>query len=192
MNKKRRIRIGVFVISIILVNYFCISMLLQFNKSYASSSIAEADLYSKGECGDLITYKGRTIRATYVVYQKDGVEYPAYCINQDKPGVGENGSYTVYVDRMMNDARIWRAITNGFPYESAAGLGCENDKQAFFATKMAIYSILYNFDMDEFGYIGNSGKRVYDAIFFLRNLGLNGSQIKVSNNLTIKPKENTG
>lgn len=74
---------------------------------------------------------------------KDGVEYPAYCLNREYPGVGEYDGYTVDIDAVLDNVQIWRTIINGYPYKTPAELGVENKYDAFVATKQAVYSILY-------------------------------------------------
>ena len=59
---------------------------------------------------------------------------------------GEYEGYTVDIDSVIDDVRIWRAVTSGFPYKSPAELGVVDDLEAFQATKQAVYCILYDFD----------------------------------------------
>ena len=47
--------------------------------------IDEVNLYKVYDCGNLLKYQGITRRISYVVYKKDGVEYPAYCLNAYLP-----------------------------------------------------------------------------------------------------------
>ena len=67
-------------------------------------------------------------------------------MNREYPGVGEYDAYTVDIDSVVDDVRVWRTIINGYPYKSAAELGVANDLEAFQATKQAVYCILYGFD----------------------------------------------
>ena len=66
------------VISIVMLFIVLIST---FNVSLAFE-IADREVYSKGECERLLTYNGMKVITTYVVYNKDGVEYPAYCLDK--------------------------------------------------------------------------------------------------------------
>ena len=43
--------------------------------------------------------------------------------------------YTVDVNQMLSNQKIWRAIINGFPYKTANELGVENDQDAFLLQK---------------------------------------------------------
>ena len=99
----------------------------------------------------------------FVVYEKDGVEYPAYCLNRNLPGVTEEEEYTVQVDKIVNDNKIWRAVTNGYPFKTAKELGCNSNIEAFAATKMAVYDAMYNYDWDDFTAENAQGTRVINA-----------------------------
>ena len=132
------------------------------NAKAATYIIEEADLYSKGE---LVCFKYQDILVgvEFVVYEKDGVEYPAYCLNRNLPGVTESEEYSVKVEKLVNDNKIWRAITNGYPFKTAAQLGCSSDIEAFAATKMAVYDAMYNYNWDDFEGINAQGDRVVKA-----------------------------
>jgi len=41
-----------------------------------------------------------------------GVDYPAYCLNADRDGTYEAGPYTVSIEDILDDSRLWRVITN--------------------------------------------------------------------------------
>lgn len=47
--------------------------------------INSANVVSGGECGNLLKYKGTVVLVHYVEYKKDGVSYPAYCMDKTKP-----------------------------------------------------------------------------------------------------------
>ena len=57
------------------------------SKSNASFKISKADLYSKGFYKDYLRLENMGIVFNYVVYAKDGQEYPAYCLNKDLDGI---------------------------------------------------------------------------------------------------------
>ena len=126
--------------------------------------IKEEYLYSKGSYANMLTYNGIEILTTYVVYQKDGVEYPAYCISMDKPGVGEKGSYVVNTDNQIGDVNLWKVVINGYPYRSVSQLGCASQEEAYTATKHAIYCYLATRSVDSYGAIGEAGVRVKNAM----------------------------
>lgn len=181
--KKIKICFIVTMLILIISNLFCV-------RSFAGFNIDSANLYSKGDCGQLIKREGKTIKITYIVYNKDGKEYPAYCLDKLKPGVETTGDYTVSVDSLINNNYIWRAITNGFPYKTPSELGCANEYEAFAATKMAVYSIIYDYTIEDFSGIGEAGERTVNAINQILNSARNGNEVKISSTLNIKEVTN--
>lgn len=157
-----------------------------YQKSYAAFEINQAELYSKGDCGSLLKKDGRIIHVTYVVYNKNGKEYPAYCLDKAKPGVGEVGNYTVSIDETLKNPKVWRAIINGFPYKTPTQLGCVTEQEAFTATKMAVYSVLYDYSISQFSSIGEAGERTLIALDMILEAARSGSQTKPSSALTIE------
>ena len=152
------------LISIVLVMITLVTTFSIFtNTSEAATYIIdEADLYSKGE---MIAFKygDVTVGVEFIVYMKDGVEYPAYCLNRELPGITEEEEYTVQVDSIVNNNKIWRAIVNGYPFKTRQELGCYGNIEAFAATKMAVYDAMYNYDWDDFTALDERGERVLAA-----------------------------
>lgn len=140
-----------------------IVLISTFYINYANAfEIKDREVYSKGECERLLTYKGIKVITSYVVYNDNGVEYPAYCLDVTKPGA-ETGNYILHGGSKVTDVNVWRAVTNGYPYKSVAELGAANENEAYTATKHAIYSILYNRDISEYGPIdSDAGRRTYE------------------------------
>ena len=54
------------------------------NSVYATSRIESAYIYSIGDCGQLLKYKGVIVKTDYVQYDYNGVSYPAYCMDKTK------------------------------------------------------------------------------------------------------------
>ena len=75
-------------------------------------------IYQIDYCEKVLKYKGTARGAAYVVYEKDGKQYPAYCINPERIGVGETDSYDVSVGGNITDVKLWRIIINGYPYKT--------------------------------------------------------------------------
>ena len=140
-----------------------IVLISTFYINYANAfEIKDREVYSKGECERLLTYKGIKVITSYVVYNDNGVEYPAYCLDVTKPGA-ETENYILHGGSKVTDVNVWRAVTNGYPYKSVAELGAANENEAYTATKHAIYSILYNRDISEYGPIdSDAGRRTYE------------------------------
>ena len=127
------------------------------------------------------------IITTFVTYQKNGVEYPAYCLNKEYPGVGEYDDYTVDIDAVLDNVQIWRTIINGYPYKTPAELGVENKYDAFVATKQAVYSILYGYDPAT-RYRGGDerGTKIANAVVNLVNIGRYGNQTPSDGTITMR------
>ena len=157
------------------------------NIVFAATEISEAYLQDKGDVEWHLQYWNDEknvwsyVTTTYVTYNEGGKEYPAYCMNREYPGVGEYDSYTVDIDSVVDDVRVWRTIINGYPYKSASELGVANNLEAFQATKQAVYCILYNFDpytrfrSAEQG-ADSHGAAIRNAIINMVNIGRNGTQ----------------
>ena len=124
------------------------------------------------------------ILTTIVGYHHNGVLHYAYCLNVDRAGVEEAGNYSVNVGQILSDDAIYRAVVNGFPYKSAGELGVDNDQDAFVATKQAIYSVLYNRDVESY-YNGRDdrGNRMKNAIRNIVNIARTGNQTPQRNDL---------
>lgn len=54
------------------------------NAVYATPYIDTAYIYSVGNCGELLNYKGGVVETDYVQYNYNGVNYPAYCMDKTK------------------------------------------------------------------------------------------------------------
>ena len=158
-NMKISKTISIVLVLITIVTTFSI---FQNTSNAATYIIEEADLYSKGEIV-CFKYGDVTVGVEYIVYRKDGVEYPAYCLNRDLPGVTEEDRYTVKVDQIVNNNKIWRAVTNGYPFKTRQELGCYSNIEAFAATKMAVYDAMYNYDWNDFTALDAQGQRILTA-----------------------------
>lgn len=161
------------------------------NLVYAATEISQAYLQDRGDVEWHLQYWNADknvwsyVTTTYVTYTENGKEYPAYCMNREYPGVGEYDAYTVDIDSVVDDVRVWRTIINGYPYKSAAELGVANNLEAFQATKQAVYCILYDFDpytrfrSAEQG-ADARGAAIRNAIINMVNIGRNGTQTRYS------------
>lgn len=108
--------------------------------SNASFSIDKADIYIKERaktCLKLTSNNG-PIGVTKVFYNHNGIQYPAYCINPELPGVGEYPGYQVTIEEAINNPQVWRVITQGYPYKSLQELGVYDEDEAYTATNKAV------------------------------------------------------
>lgn len=150
-----------------------------------ATDISSANLVSKGEVTNLLIYKGMHIKTNYVYYTKDGVEYPAYCLNYERPGVTKDLSYSVSVNSAISDVKLWRIIINGYPYKTPAELGCNTKEEAFCATKQAVYCYLIGRDRNGFTGVGEAGTRTVNAIKLILTNAEKCKETQISNNVKI-------
>ena len=148
-----------------------------------ATQISEAALLDRGDCGQHLQYWSTEKNAwsyvitTFVTYSENGKEYPAYCVNSEYQGVGEREEYTVDVDSLIDDVRIWRVVKNSYPYKTPTEMGVENEYDAFVATKQAIYSVLYDYDAGTRYRGGDArGTAIANAIVNLVDIGRNGTE----------------
>ena len=174
------------IISIILVLLMIIGIISIPSKSNASFKISKADLYSKGFYKDYLRLGNMGIVFNYVVYAKDGQEYPAYCLNKDLDGVTLDSQYTVSTEELLTNVKVWRTIVNGYPYKTPAQLGCNTEEEAYIATKQAVYCMLYDREPSEYNAVNETGTRVWNALNQIVTNAKNSSEVKASADLTIK------
>jgi uncharacterized surface anchored protein len=193
MGKERDNMIKVKGKKVIAMLLLILTLCSTFSGFSFATEISEANLQNKGDCGYHLQYWNAEkngwyyIITTFVTYQKDGVEYPAYCLNREYPGVGEYDGYTVDIDAVLDNVQIWRTIINGYPYKTPAELGVENKYDAFVATKQAVYSILYGFDPAT-RYRGGDerGTKIANAVVNLVNIGRYGNQTPLDGTITMR------
>ena len=164
------------ILTIIISIFFSFNIFKQ-EVNAATYIIEEANLYSKGELV-CFTYDGIKVGVEFVVYKKDGIEYPAYCLNRNLPGVTSKGGYTVKADKLVTDNKIWRAVVNGYPFKTSKELGCNSDIEAFAATKMAVYDAMYNYNWEKFAGLNSQGDRVVNAAEKIAKIARSSSQTK--------------
>lgn len=158
--------------------------MLVFN-SVQAVDLNATDIVSGGNCGSLLIYKGIYIKTYYAYYTKDGVNYPAYCLDKTKHGVNDELSYSVSVQSAISDVKLWRIIINGYPYKTIEQLGCSNKEEAFSATKQAIYCYIHGNDPNEYTGIGEAGNRTVRAIKQILADAENCNETQISNNVNI-------
>ena len=173
------------ILSIICISIIIIMAILP-TISTAAIPISKEELYSKGRTENLLKWGGAEVACSVVAYQKNGVEYYAYCLNRELPGVGEFPSCTVSVNDAISNIKVWKAIINGYPYKSIAELGCNTEGEAFMATKQAVYCMLYDRDPNTYTAIGEAGERTLNALIQIVNAANNSGEVKISSDLEIQ------
>lgn len=142
----------------------------------AATDITSADLTYVKDCGNHLQAKDEkgwyTIVASYVEYKaQNGKTYPAYCLDNTKPGVGNPNigdlpdGYTVDITKLLDNDKVYTAVINGYPYKTPEDMGLENKYDAYIATKQAIYSVLYGYDVDShYKGVDEKGENIKKAI----------------------------
>lgn len=112
-------------------------------------------------------------------YHENGKFYPAYCINKDKPGVDDNREYDITLTEILSDQvtynKVWRVVTAGYPYNSPESLGVSDWRYAYQATKMAVYCVLGQSNVNSFYATDSTGQAIVNLINRLVNEGENGT-----------------
>ena len=147
--------------------------------------IQSAELSSGGDCGSLLTYKGVPRICKFAQYTDNGKVYPVYCLDKTKHGVGDTPSYKVIIQGKVTDVKLWRIVTNGYPYRTPAELGCANKEEAFQATKQAIYCYVHNNNPKDYGAIGDAGQRTLNALNKILDDANKSTEVPVSNIVNI-------
>lgn len=123
-----------------------ILLLIIINTMYSSyaAQLGTKEVKLIGWCENYFTFKGEPTYVPYVAYEKDGTYMPAYCMNPNNPGVGTDGvnSYNVVTNSKLTNEMVWRVLINSYPYKSLNELGANSIEEAFYATKIAIFTII--------------------------------------------------
>ena len=145
---------------IIIILFTFISIVSTLTSCFAFQ-MEDVNIHKLYSCGELMKYKGMLKVADYAVYTKDGIEYPAYCVNAELPGADENG-YDVSVSEKLHNNEVWKVIINGYPYRTVEELGALNEKEAYTATRNAIYCVMYGRDENDYSaFDTEEGRRTY-------------------------------
>ncbi len=182
--KKTLTKLSKTAIILMLLLAIDLSLVTNFVKA---ASFEKKNIYQIDYCEKVLVYKGIPRGAAYVVYKQNGKEYPAYCVNPERIGVGETDSYDVNINGYISDVRLWRIITNGYPYKTVQELGVANEKEAYLATKQAIYCWLDNRNVYEYSGLGEAGERTVKALRKIWTDAENSTETKISNFVEIVP-----
>ncbi len=172
---------------IIISSIILITLISAFSNCFAFE-IGRKDLVSLGPCEVYLEHEGSLKHTDYVVYMKDGKEYPAYCIDPELNGIGTGGvgNYGVDVENKLTDVKLWRALINGYPYKTIDELGVANKQEAFSATKFAVYTIYYNMDPSYYNPVNtDAGRRTYQALLKIVDAARNSNETPKNDQILI-------
>lgn len=157
MKKTSKIILAILLISIL--NFVILANTVQAVEG------EQIKIYTKGYFKRIIRNNGIVIKTAHAVYEKNGKEYPVYCLNRELHGVGDYiATYDVTDQGKITDLGLWRVIINGYPYKSPEQLGAADEGEAYTATKQAIYCYIYNTGTENYTGIGEAGNRVINAM----------------------------
>ncbi|MBQ2836215.1 MAG: Cys-Gln thioester bond-forming surface protein [Clostridia bacterium] len=180
---KKAIKIITVVLLIMILNF-----ILLINTVQAVEQ-GQINIYTKGEFKRIIRYNGIVVKTAHAVYQDNGIEYPAYCLNKDLHGVGEHiATYDVTYQGKITDVNLWKVIINGYPYKSIEQLGVLDEGEAYTATKQAVYCYIYNRGTEGYSAIGEAGNRVINAINIILQNARNSTE-SFDNHILVKHSE---
>ncbi|MBQ7411150.1 MAG: Cys-Gln thioester bond-forming surface protein [Clostridia bacterium] len=145
------------------------------NNFVSAVSLNNAYIEQVGTATPHLKYNGRYVQVSVVGHHTNGVFYPAYCLNHNLNGA-EHGAYNVSISQILDNDAVWRVVTNGFPYKTAAEMGLQTDFDAFAVTKMAIYCVTGQSDLNAFSADSNDGTALamLSVLHNLVNIGFNG------------------
>lgn len=156
---------------IVILSLILILILSAFYNCFAFE-IGKKDIVSIGSCETYFKYKGKPNHVEFVIYENNGKQYPAYCLNPELNGIGTGGvgNYSVNVYEKLKNVNAWRAIVNGFPYKTLAELGVQSKEEAFTATKAAVYTMMFNRNTNDYEALDSEGaQRAYNAYLKIVN-----------------------
>ena len=186
------------IITILLIAIFILNMSANFIFAAVEVTINKAYIEKIGEAKyHLQYYREEKEMYTYLTcdivgfYDKNNNFNPAYCMNRDLVGAGEE-SYYVKIDNLLNNDKVWRVIKNGYPYKSAKKLGLSSKYDAFAVTKFAVYCVLGQADLKLFKADKDDEEAVamLKALKALVKIGEKGTEKQDEDPLTLKKEGN--
>lgn len=182
---KKIIKITIIIVSILITN-----MALLINTVQAVENGEKITVYTKGQFERIIKKDQTLVKTTHVVYKENGKEYPAYCLNKERHGVGDyTDSYEVTNQEKLTDLELWRIIINGYPYKTLEQLGVTSEQEAYIATKQAIYCYIYKTRLEQYSAVNDAGIRVINAMKTILDNAQNSTENFNNTNIEIFQSE---
>ena len=141
------------IISLFLVLVTILGLLptISFAAATEAEALGEVDIYHSGEELSYLSVNGSVRTQTYTYYNYvsptgEVKEIPAYCVNPTTRGVpkvvapGEGVKYLA--NERTSDAKVMGIIANGYPTTPLSTLKLQSKQEAYYATKMALWTYL--------------------------------------------------
>ena len=126
------------------------------------------------------------VLCNYICYKEGSNKYPAYCIMPGTHGVDEEGSYTVSINKLLDDKLIYNTLINGYPYKTPAQLGVETADDAYVATKLALKSVLLDRNVrEQYKALDEKGEKIINAMENIALKGKTGNQLNKDADISI-------
>lgn len=156
------------------------TILPSFSSVFAASIGDTVEIVNLGETEKHVMYKFdngvyKYVKTHVVGYYENGIFRPAYCLEVEKPGVGDTLQYDVTITEAMQNQAVYRVLLKGYPYGGNLGL---DEKDAFFVTKQAIYRVLDGEDVSRYKGADETGNKMVEKIKELVDYGLNGTETR--------------
>lgn len=119
-----------------------------------------------------LSYNNKEVGYSMVGHILNGVQYPAYCIEPEKPGVYETDSYQVTISGNVNDRNIIKIIQNGYPYKTPSQIGVNNEQEAYYATKTALWCYVNSRNINDYKALSSKYDYILDAMKRIYTNGL--------------------
>ena len=122
-----------------------------FAAASEEEALGEVDIYNGGYTMSYLTINGRVREQVYTYYNHVSPsgqvkEVPAYCVNPNTKGVPQSveaGESIKYLAKeKASDPKVTGIIASGYPNRGLYELGLDDKYQAYYATKMALWSYL--------------------------------------------------
>lgn len=169
------------IFSILSIITILFSTFANYGKVHAVNTGDNVQIVNLGECERHVQYLRedgiyRDIITFFVGFYEDSEFRPAYCLEIHDAGVSDTLSYSVDVKEAYENEGVWRVIKNGYPY--AGTLGLNNEKDAFFVTKQAVYAVLDGRDLNNYKGKDAYGNTMVEKIKELALIGRNGTETR--------------
>ena len=153
------------LITKLIVSLLLIISIINISIPAFAFNINERILAKEGEeVPTLMKYGEMYILCSFTEVYKDGNKYYAYCIEPSKDGVEVLGDYNLTISNKVTDNKIYSVLLHGYPNKTPKELGVNNAGEAFLATKQAIYTLIYNRNVNDYsGVDTEAGRRTYAA-----------------------------
>ena len=171
------------IIATILLTIMLISNIIQIFPLIQSLAVNVNDTIYLQSVGT-VPYHLKSRGLGYVItelagYSDNGKFYPAYCLDKDLHGVDGNAGYNVTLTELIKDTemynKVWRVTVASYPYNTPESLGVSDWAYAYQATKMAIYCVTGQANVNDFYADDSIGQSIVDLIRRLVNIGENGT-----------------